>query len=301
MLGQTYNKSRTGEITIRTILVPATGADADTAVFAAALTTARVFGSHLDFLHVHADPREIAAALASGMGGGMASSVSMIESLEAEAKQREDRAQNSFRAFCEREQLRVGVPPPNPLVVSAQWHRELGNEAAWMGEYGRTSDLLVVARPSNGQGVTREALETALLDTGRPLLIPGSSPLVTETIVVAWKSTREAARAVTAALPFLAKAKRIAVLTVAEDDRMDRESGARLFAALQRHNAAIEARHVQPGSRSTAATLLATAAEIGAGLLVMGGYSHSRVRELIFGGVTAHVLRRATLPVLMAH
>jgi nucleotide-binding universal stress UspA family protein len=55
------------------------------------------------------------------------------------------------------------------------------------------------------------------------------------------------------------------------------------------------------GPRGAAETLLAAAAELGAGLLVMGGYSHSRVRELIFGGVTAHVLRGAALPVLMAH
>jgi nucleotide-binding universal stress UspA family protein len=293
--------NKAGDLMIRTILVPATGTTADASVFATALTTARLFGGHLDFLHVHADPREIAVALASSMGGGMASSVSMIERFEAEAQQREDKAQSLFWTFCERERVAVGKPPSDPLMVSAQWHRVVGNEAAWIREYGRTSDLVVVGHSANEQGTTPEILETALLDTGRPLLIPGSKPLLAETVVIAWKSTREAARAVTAATPILAKAKRIVIVTVAEDDRMDRESGARLFAALQRHNTATEARHVQPGSHSTAETLLATAAELSAGLLVMGGYSHGRVRELIFGGVTAHVLRRAPLPVLMAH
>jgi nucleotide-binding universal stress UspA family protein len=144
-------------------------------------------------------------------------------------------------------------------------------------------------------------LETALLETGRPLLIPGSIPLRPEIVMIAWKSTCEAARAAAAATLFLAKAERIVIATIAEDNRTDRESSARLVACLQRHNSATEARLVQPGSQNTAETLFATAAECGAGLLVMGGYSHSRVRELIFGGVTEHVLRHATLPVFMAH
>ncbi|HXP78022.1 MAG TPA: universal stress protein [Stellaceae bacterium] len=281
---------------IRTILVPVTGTDADPAAFTAALTAARLLGAHLDFLHVHMDPSEIAAAFATDVGGGMVSA-GLIESLEAEADQREKKAQTSFQAFCERERLAERPTPSEP--VSAQWHREIGNESAWIGEYGRTSDLVVVGRPE--QGAAREMLEAALLDTGRPLLIPGTAPLLPETVAIAWKSTREAARAVTAAAPFLAKAKRIVILTVAENDRMDRESGARLFATLQRHNASTEARHVQPGSHGAAATLLSAAADVGAGLLVMGGYSHSRVRELIFGGVTAHILRDAVLPVLMVH
>lgn len=285
---------------IKTILVPMTGNAADMTATGAALDVARLFSAHLDFLHVRMDPGEVAAALASDVAGGMVS-VSLIESLEAEAKQREDRAQKSFQDFCAREQLPVGMAPQDPQGVSARWHREIGSEPAWIGEYGRTSDLLVVGRQANDQGATRDILEAALLDTGRPLLIPGTTPLSPQTIAIAWKSTREAARAVTAAEPFLAKAKRIVVLTVAEDDRMDRESGARLFATLHRHNAATEARHLPLGSRGSAETLLAAATEAGAGLLVMGGYSHSRVRELIFGGVTAHVLRGAALPVLMAH
>ncbi len=283
---------------IKTVLVPATGTNIDTAAFTAALAAARRLGAHLDVLHVHTDPREIAAAFATDVGGGLVSA-GLIESLEAEADQREERAKKAFQTFCEREKLSVGAASSQPGAVSVQWHRELGNEAAWIGEYGRTSDLLVVARPE--EGAARETLEAALLDTGRPLLIPGSQPFNPETVAVAWKSTREAARAVTAAAPFLAKAKRIVIITAAEHDRMDRDSATRLFATLQRHNAATEVREVPVGSHGAAETLLATVAEVGAGLLVMGGYSHSRVRELILGGVTAHVLRSAAVSVLMVH
>jgi nucleotide-binding universal stress UspA family protein len=146
-----------------------------------------------------------------------------------------------------------------------------------------------------------ETLEAALFDSGRPLMIPGVAPVAPDTIAIAWKSTREAARAVAAAMPFLAQAKRVVILTAAEDDRTDRSEAARLLVTLQRHDIAAEARRLQPGSRNAADTLLAAAGEIDAGLLVMGGYGHSRLRELVFGGVTEHVIRGAALPVLMAH
>ena len=239
---------------IKTILVPLTGSATDAAACSAAVSVARLLGAHLDFLHVRMDPGEAAAAFASDVAGGMVS-VGLMESLEAEAKQREERAQKSFRDLCEREKLRVGGTSSAADAVSAEWHREVGNEAAWIGEYGRTSDLRVVGRPANEQGATRDTMEAALLDTGRPLLIPGSAPPLAETVAIAWKSTREAARAVTAAAPFLAKAKRIVILTVAEDDRMDRESGARLFATVQRHKPATEARHFPLRKRSPCARL----------------------------------------------
>lgn len=283
---------------IKTILAPATGTDADSAVFAAALAVARPLGAHLDILHVRLESREIAAALAADVGGALVSAA-LIEKLEAEADQREETAKKAFEAFCERERVCIDAAPAEPGGVSAQWHREVGNEIGWLVEYGRTSDLLVVGR--HVEGAMRETLEAALLDTGRPLLIPGTEPLDPKTVAIAWKSTREAARAVTAAAPFLATAKRIVIITATEHGRIDRDSGMRLFATLQRHNPATEARYVPASSRGTPETLLATAAEVGAGLLVMGGYSHSRVRELILGGCTEHMLRNAPLPVLMAH
>jgi nucleotide-binding universal stress UspA family protein len=140
-----------------------------------------------------------------------------------------------------------------------------------------------------------------LFDSGRPLLIPGSAPVAPDTVAIAWKSTREAARAVAAAMPFLATAKRVVILAVAEDSKAGRGDVARLVVALQRHDIAAEARHMEAGSRSAADTLLGAAREFGAGLLVMGGYGHGRLRELVFGGVTERVIGGAAIPVLMAH
>lgn len=285
---------------IKSVLVPATGTDADDAVFAAALNVARHFSGHLDVLHVRVDAAEAAGALVSDVGVAMVSS-SLIDQLEEESARLEAKAFKFYQSFCAREELIVDAAPTARRAISATWHSEIGRESYWLAEYGRTSDVLVVGRPVENRGVMPETLEAALFDSGRPLLIPCSVPKSLKTIAIAWKPTREAARAVAVAMPFLEEAKRIVILTATEHDRVVRDGAARLLATLERHDLVVEARHLQPGARGTAETLLAAANEIDAGLLVMGGYGHSRFRELVFGGVTEHVIKSASLPVLMAH
>ena len=294
-----FRNSAPEDLVIRTILVPATGDDVDSTVFAAALDVARRFGAHLDVLHVRTDVAEIAAAFVADGGGGMVSA-GLIDQLEEEARQRAEKAHKFFQVFCARETLTSGPGGQGGVTTTAAWHEEVGREAHWVVDYGRTSDLLVIGRPVENRGVS-ETLEAALMGSGRPLLIPGPAPAEPGTTAIAWKSTREAARAVSLAMPLLEQAKRIVILTLAEDDRAERDSAARLLETLQRHGVAGEVRYLQPSSRSTAETLLASASEIGAGLLVMGGYGHSRLREMVFGGVTEHVLQAAAVPVLMAH
>jgi nucleotide-binding universal stress UspA family protein len=123
---------------------------------------------------------------------------------------------------------------------------------------------------------------------------------VPETIAIAWKATPQAARALTAASPFLSMAKQIVVLTVAEDQRAPEEEADRLMAGLQWQGVPVLVRHLRPHAHSAADTLLSAAGEHAA-LVVMGGYGHSRLREWIFGGFTLRVLRGADVPVLMAH
>jgi len=284
---------------IKTILVPATGGDGDPSVFASALAVARRFDAHLEFLHVRPD----AAAMAVGMaadGGGATMVGSLITRMEEEADQREKKADRQFQSFCQREALALCEAPPAPPGPSAQWLREVGAEPYWVTEYGRAADLLVIGRP--GQGGSLETMEGALIDSGRPLLIPAATPLVSvpETVVIAWKATREAARAVTAALPFLQIAKQIVIMTVSEDHSALENEAERLMAALRWRGVPVAVRHLQPDGHNAADKLLAAAREDDA-LLVMGGYGHSRLREWIFGGFTQHVLGGAELPVLMAH
>ncbi|MBV8398419.1 MAG: universal stress protein, partial [Acetobacteraceae bacterium] len=169
-------------------------------------------------------------------------------------------------------------------------------------EYGRAADLVVVGRPSDHQGFSIDTTEAALVGAGRPVLIAPATPPVSlpETIVIAWKATPEAARAVTAAMPLLSRAKQILIVTVAEEEGLSDEGGARLGTSLSWHGLNASTRHLRPDRPGAADTLLAAAAEEGA-LVVMGAYGHSRLRQWIFGGFTQHVLRGAAVPVLMMH
>jgi nucleotide-binding universal stress UspA family protein len=106
---------------------------------------------------------------------------------------------------------------------------------------------------------------------------------------------------VSCALPFIAAAKQVTIVTVANDAESQDPSGARLLRALRWHNRAVELHPVLRGTGSAADALHRKAEDLSADLLVMGGYSHSRLREVVFGGFTRRTLGESAMPVLMAH
>jgi len=142
----------------------------------------------------------------------------------------------------------------------------------------------------------------ALFHSGRAVLVVPQAPPADfgETVVVAWKDGVEAVRAVTAAAPFLAKAKRICLITVDEGDHEDKSLAA-MADYLTLVGLTVELSKIVPKSDTVGEALLLKAASKPGALLVMGAYGHWRWREWAFGGVTQHVLRNATVPVLMAH
>jgi nucleotide-binding universal stress UspA family protein len=287
---------------IKSILVPATGNDADAEVFASALAVARPFAAHIDFLHVRLDVARFQATLSPEVSSGRFVT-DLIKVMEEEAEQREQRAKASFESFCRHEGLAVVDTPLAASGASALWLVETGSEPYSLVEYARAADLLVIGRPGDRETAPLDAPEAALLNSGRPLLIPPKRAMVAlpDTVVIAWKATPEAAHAVTAAMPFLSIAKQILITTVAENEAAFREDGAaRLLASLRWHGFPVSTQRLDPGVGGPAKTLLA-AAQDQAALLVMGGYGHSRLREWIFGGFTQRILRGAEIPVLMAH
>lgn len=286
----------------RYIIVPATGADSDGPVFAAALAVARAWSGHLEFLHVRADIdriiMSIAAADTVGSGGGVAT---IMGALEQDIATRQNKADGAVRAFCQREHIALDEPSDGDRV-SAEWQMETGDEASLLAAHGRTADLLVVGRVRDGQAPAMAVLEAALLQTGRPMLIASAKPLQVEggSVVIAWKDTREAARAVASALPFIQKAARVIILSVSEDPKATEQSCNRLGHVLHWHNRETSVRHLAADGRPAVAALLEGAEACGATLLVMGGYSRSRMQEVLFGGFTRRILTEAPLPVLMA-
>ena len=286
---------------IKTILVPATGNDTDAITYAAAQAVASGFGANIDALHVRLDPVEVAMMMSTeGAGGTLLQGI--IDSLEHDADESEAKARSIFAAFCASEGVALATAAAGGGRASAGFHVETGQETRWLAAYGLTSDLAVATRGVSGDNAAaRSTIEALLLETGRPLLIPGPSapaPDFADRISIAWKPTPQAARAVTAAMPLLARAKEVAVLTV-EEEEGKRDETERLMEYLAWHGVHALAERLAPGPDG-AATLIAAAA-VKSGLLVMGGYGHTRLREWVFGGFTQSALDHAEMPVLMAH
>ena len=198
-----------------------------------------------------------------------------------------------------------GLTPTRPGVVEPGfgWHPKAPAGDAFLASHGRLFDLIVLGRPIPGKAVPSMAtLEAVLFETGRPMLIapPVSPKSLGDTVVIAWNGSTETARTVAFAGPLLRRAKKIVVLTV-EGWAVSGPSGEQLALSLRRNEVAAEAVHVQPGRRSSGEAILAETIARGGDLLVKGAYTQSRLRQMIFGGATAHVLAAATMPVLMAN
>jgi nucleotide-binding universal stress UspA family protein len=187
--------------------------------------------------------------------------------------------------------------------VAADFVTVEGPAAPIVASRARVADVSVVptigAEDEAFWGAVRDG---ALFQSGRPMLaVPPVAPLhFGETVVVAWKDSVEAVRAVTAATPFFAAAKRICLVSVEEGDHFD-QTNAAMADYLTEAGLKVEAPKMLPKADNVGETLLLATASKEAPLLVMGAYGHWRWREWAFGGVTEHVLRNATMPVLMAH
>ena len=144
----------------------------------------------------------------------------------------------------------------------------------------------------------------SLLQTRRPVLLAPARPQsdLTDSVMIAWDESPECWHAVSAAMPFMQLAKSVRVISVDRDASNREASQAEVLAYLRCHGIGATAQVVAPELRSVGDTLLTAGAEHEAGMLVMGAYSHSRLREMLLGGATRHVLKNASArPVLLAH
>ncbi|MGL4291321.1 MAG: universal stress protein, partial [Phreatobacter sp.] len=170
----------------------------------------------------------------------------------------------------------------------------------------RTADLFITTAPYRGaDGTNWDGLAEAVLsDSGRgTLFVPPGQPAhgPIQRILVAWRDTHDAARAVAEALPFVAAASRVDLVMVDADPAETGAPAADIARHLTRHGAKVDVKTVASDGRSIAQVLIDEARHGAIDLLVMGGYGHSRLREWVLGGTTRDILTATTIPVLMAH
>jgi len=236
-------------------------------------------------------------------GGEMGFSVSseVDRTLEREGQDRREQARALFHSVMRQH----GIPIDGAAVngPSAEWREEAGRQNAVVGTLGRIFDLVVVERPAKLASLAEATLEDALFEGGRPVLMAPPKPPATlgERITIAWNGSTETARTIAFAMPFLNRAKAVQVLSV-EGSFVPGPSGEELAAMLTRHGLPTTHRHViAKGGRNAGELFLAEAKLSGADLLVKGAYTQSRLRQMIFGGATRHIIMEAEIPVILAH
>lgn len=268
-------------------------------ILRAALSIAKRFGSHIEALHV---PQVLPSMLPLSPEGGLATA-DVMASLEQGAEDANHRLQAIFDRFVGAEnvvQTPIGAATDTP---SASWNEVSQTDQETLPGRGRVFDLIVVGRPVAGQfAPSMVALEAALFESGRPLLIvpPESRERIGDKIAIAWNGSTETARTIAFAAPILQRAEEILVVSV-EQGMVPGPSGQDLAQNLTRSGHAVRVRHVETEGRSVGEAMLAESKAFGADLLIKGAYTQSRLRQMIFGGATSYILAHADVPIFMAN
>lgn len=279
---------------MKTILAPFHDDDVAEQALAAAAAVARRFGSYVEGLFVRESPQVIVSDLVPS---------AYIDEFDDRWRQEAGHARQRFEGGMKK----LGVPfseqAPAGNGPSCGWREAQGLESEVVGDYGRLFDLVVIARSGARTALDWNATcEGALFESGRPVLVAGRRPVETlgERVVIAWNGSTETARTIALGMPLLKQAQSVTVLTI-EGGTVGGPSGEQVRAHLMRHGLNVSARTAPHKGRSVGEAILAEADALGADLIVKGAYTQHRLRQMIFGGATRHILSAAEGPVLFAH
>lgn len=274
-------------MTIQSILVHIDDSKNCAARLDLALRLASQFKSHLAGLHVAA-PVYVPPYMAAELGS------EIFETQKRIAAEMATAAESLFQKAA------------GKVDIETEWRRDDGYPGEVVSMHARYADLTVVGQNEPEVGAN-DVAETVLMDSGRPTLVvpyAGRFERFGERALVAWNASREAARAVSDALPFLTRAKSVTVMAVNPESGPTAHGevpGADISLFLARHGVKTEATQVFANDIDVGDMLLSRASDLGSDLLVMGAYGRSRLTELVLGGATRQILSEMTIPVLMSH
>jgi nucleotide-binding universal stress UspA family protein len=274
----------------KTILVHLNDSRRAEALLEPAIELATRYNSHLLGLHAYA------SLPAPPVPMGYASSV--LGSVVAQQREQGEAIAATFSRMCVN---RAFVPEWQLLKVP---HVDL---ASVVIEHGRAADLIIAGQtdPDWDLSPLLDFPERLALESGRPVLVipyAGRYHRVGRNVVIAWKSAREAARALFDALPLLRGAENVHILEIKRrSDERGLTPDTSIAASLARHGIKPTLHTSVAPDISVGDEILSRLSDLDADLLVMGAYGHSRMRELVFGGATRNVARHMTVPTLFSH
>jgi nucleotide-binding universal stress UspA family protein len=281
---------------MKTILVPVEPHDAIQSVLETALLLGQKFDSYIEGFALR-------PAIGNLVTMDPVSSLTVVALRENDAEIIKQ-ARGIFETFMQRH----AAPSSEKAATVAEsvsygWLDEAPDGDEFVGSYGRVFDITVLGGPAGSrQGPRMVTLEAALFDSGRPVLLapPVAPRAIGENILIAWNNSTEQARTTAFAMPLLRQARRVTVCTV-EGATVPGPTGEQIARSLQRNGLPAEAMTISPGQQRPGEAIMARAQALGCDLVIKGAYTQSRLRQMIFGGATQHILTHATLPVLLAH
>jgi len=284
---------------IKTILVCISGSETDDKTLELAGRIAKQQNSHIEVLHVRADSRGLIQYTGEGMDGSMIEEI--LEVSETESLSRAKGTKSKYETFCRSSGITIAEKPTDRDEPTICWVEKDGREDEIVSIHGRLFDFLIIGRPLKQRALPSPiTLEAALLDTGRPTLL-ASPELPHETgkhVAIAWESSPEAAHAIAAAMPILVNAVRVTLLSAdpMEAPSIPPEEGVKRLAWSQ-----IDAQvlHFDATEQEIGAAYLFHATKVKADILVKGAYARSRIRQMILGGRTRHIITNTEIPVLL--
>jgi nucleotide-binding universal stress UspA family protein len=268
-------------------------------VLEAALMVARRYNSHI--VGLHSLTTEYAVVFGGEMGFSISSEVD--RTLEREGHERRDQARHLFRDFMTAHGVPIEPPAAGYVGPTASWREEDGRQNAIVGMSGRIFDLILVEQPEKLASIAEATLEDALFESGRPvLMVPKAiGARLGDTIAIAWNGSTETALTVAVSMPLLKQARQVVVVTaLAQDMPEPGPSGEELVRNLEGHGLSVSLRNAVGRQKPQGESFLKEAMAAGADLMLKGAYTRSRLRQMIFGGATRHIIMDAKIPVIMA-
>jgi nucleotide-binding universal stress UspA family protein len=282
-------------MSMKTILVPMEPHEGMTAVLETALLLAKKCGGYIEGFPLRFGISEFVAVDPAGS--------IPLESYRQESLEEAAQARKLFESFMQQRNIprASGAGGAGP---SCGWLEDAPEGESFVGSYGRVFDITVLSRPdANTIGLHNRAIESGLFESGRPILLSPPSPPkeIGTNVMVHWNCSTEQARATALAMPLLHQAQQVTLLTVTGGSTVPGPSAEQALAYLQRNGVAVKPMAVALENRNTGEAVLKACKTNGCDLLIKGAYTQSRLRQMIFGGATSHILANAELPVLMAH
>jgi nucleotide-binding universal stress UspA family protein len=287
---------------VKSVLVPIDGGAASFAALNQACVIAKRFGAHIVALHVMQRVSDGAPVGLYNLSADMRKDIE--QKVEAAELDKSKELQAQFEDLCKKCDVAITDRPTDTDGATAAWYQQWGRANDVIVSHGRVSDVIVVRRPELKKDTIRrsrlgENIEAVLRSTARPVLLvpPGSEAKECGKIAIGWNESAEASRALAMTLPWISAMGAATVMISKKREPRVKQ----LVDYLSWHGVMSDVVLLDGKGDTVGEAMLNTCSEIGAELLVVGGFSQGRARQLFFGGVTGHLLSNSNILTVMVH